>query len=218
MVYSERDRVLALAGIYQAAHCAQQIARRGQVDANAMEALIYSLFQTDPESTEAVFGEVSRVAPGARELVAQLAGKTTRNLELMRYAILLVQLERKLASNRPMLSQIADGIAAVKTRLEHFPMLHPNILAQLAEIYSATLSRLQPRIIVHGEPLHLQNPENVNRIRSLLLAGIRAARLWRQIGGSRWQILLGRKRLLAQAKSLSGTPIPGTDENRSHRS
>lgn len=206
MVYSERDRVLALAGIYQAAYCVQQIARRGQVDANAMEALIYSLFQTDPESTEAVYGDASRVAPGARALAAQLAGKATRNLELMRYAILLVQLERKLAANRLMLNQIADGIAAAQSRLEHFPMLHPNILAQLAEIYSATLSRLQPRIIVHGEPLHLQNPENVNRIRSLLLAGIRAARLWRQTGGSRWQILLGRKRLLAQARSLSSVP------------
>ena len=70
-----------------------------------------------------------------------------------------------------------------------------NILAGLADIYSTTISTLSPRIMVRGEPLHLQNPENINRIRALLLAGIRSAMLWRQCGGRRLQILLGRKRL-----------------------
>lgn len=211
MAHSERDRVLALAGVYQAAYCVQQIARRGQVEVSTMEPLIYSLFQTKPETAEAVYGAASGVALGARELASQLAGRAKRNLELTRYAILLVQLERKLAGNRAMLEQIAEGIEAARGRLDHFPMLHPNILAQLAETYSATISRLQPRIIVHGEPLHLQNPENVNRIRALLLAGIRAARLWRQTGGSRWQVLLRRKRLVAQASALGRAHSPEDD-------
>jgi high frequency lysogenization protein len=44
---------------------------------------------------------------------------------------------------------------------------------------------LSPRIMVNGDPAHLNNPENANRIRALLLAGIRAAMLWRQSGGGR---------------------------------
>jgi high frequency lysogenization protein len=84
-------------------------------------------------------------------------------------------------------------------------MLHPNLLANLADIYSRTLSTLQPRIMVRGEPLYLNNPDNQNRIRTLLLAGIRAAWLWRQVGGSRWKILFGRNRLLATANEYLRT-------------
>jgi high frequency lysogenization protein len=78
-------------------------------------------------------------------------------------------------------------------------MLHPNLLAHLADIYSRTLSQLQPRIMVRGESNYLQNPDNQNRIRSLLLAGVRAAWLWRQVGGNRWKILFGRHKLLDEA-------------------
>ena len=56
--------------------------------------------------------------------------------------------------------------------------------------------------MVRGEPLHLQNPENVNRIRALLLAAIRSAMLWRQCGGRRLHILLGRKKLWRMADAL----------------
>jgi high frequency lysogenization protein len=33
-------------------------------------------------------------------------------------------------------------------------------------------------------------------IRALLLAGIRSARLWRQLGGHRWQLVISRRKLL----------------------
>jgi high frequency lysogenization protein len=54
--------------------------------------------------------------------------------------------------------------------------------------------------MVQGDPRHLHAPDNQNRIRALLLAGIRAAWLWRQVGGSRWKILLGRKQLAAAGR------------------
>ena len=100
-----------------------------------------------------------------------------------------------------LVAKIADGIEEARAKLEHFSMLHPNLLAHLAEIYSGTISNLQPRIMVRGEPSYLQNPDNQNRIRTMLLAGIRAAWLWRQVGGSRWTILLGRRRLLDSAEA-----------------
>ena len=98
-----------------------------------------------------------------------------------------------------MIQQIAQGIEGARAKLVHFPKLHPNLLAHLADIYSQTVSQLQPRIMVKGEPNYLQNPDNQNRIRSLLLAGIRAAWLWRQVGGSRWRIVFGRNKLLEAA-------------------
>ena len=50
--------------------------------------------------------------------------------------------------------------------------------------------------MVKGEPPHLQNPDNINKIRALLLAGIRSAMLWRQVGGLRRHIIFNRRKLL----------------------
>jgi high frequency lysogenization protein len=49
------------------------------------------------------------------------------------------------------------------------------VVACLAETYSETVSTLSPRIMVTGEPNLLNRPEIANRIRALLLAGVRAA-------------------------------------------
>ena len=72
----------------------------------------------------------------------------------------------------------------------------------LAEVYQRNISTLSPRVMVTGEPLHLQNPDNQNRIRAVLLAGVRAAILWQQCGGNRWTLLFGRRRLVDAARSL----------------
>ncbi len=202
MKYSEEDRLTALAGIYQAAWCAQNVARRGMADGRAMETCIHSVFQTDARDVAEVFGGTEQIAPGLRQCVHQLRGGGGRDLELTRYFIALLQLERKLASDPAMQKRIGDGIDAARTRLAHFNLLHGNILAHLADIYSSTVSTLKPRIMVRGEALHLQNPDNANKIRALLLAGIRAAWLWRQTGGRRRQFLLQRNGLLAAADRM----------------
>jgi high frequency lysogenization protein len=200
MPYTDQDRLIALAALYQAALCVRRIATRGTVDTQIMEPCIFSLFQTDAESVHAVYGPPGVLAPGVRELIGQLSGKETRDLELTRYLVALLKLERLLAGRRVVVGNIAEGIEGARAKLAHFPVLHPNVLAHLADTYSQTVSLLQPRIMVRGEPVYLQNPDNQNRIRALLLAGIRAAWLWRQVGGSRWTILFGRKRLLEAAQ------------------
>jgi high frequency lysogenization protein len=116
--------------------------------------------------------------------------------------IALLHLQRKLQNNPAMLGQIADGIDRVKAQLEHYELTHPNVLANLAGIYSDTVSQLTPKIMVNGEQQHLSNPDNVNRIRALLLGGIRAGILWHQVGGRRWHFLFRRKRLVDTAQQL----------------
>jgi len=200
MAYTEQDKLIALAGIFQSALCVRQIARQGSVDTDAMEPCIYGLFQTDPESVPEIFGSPGSLSPGVRELVSQLTGKQPRELELTRYAISLLKVERILSGHKDMITTISSGIEDARAKLEHFSMLHPNLLAHLADLYSRTISQLKPRVMVQGDPRFLQIPDNQNRIRALLLAGIRSAWLWRQIGGSRWKILLGKKQLLTAAR------------------
>jgi high frequency lysogenization protein len=200
MSHSDLDRVTALAGIYQAVNCVMRIARQGAADTDLMEPCIYSLLQIDADDVSAVYGAPGAVANGARQIIAQLTGQPSRNLDLTRYVVLLMRLERTLSKHPDLLARIGEGIEAAQAKQAHFALLHPNLLAHLAEIYSTTISSLQPRIIVRGDPQHLRNPDNQNRVRALLLAGIRSAMLWRQVGGNRWQILLRGKQILASAR------------------
>lgn len=197
------DRVLAMSGIIQACHCVQQIARNGMTDADALTTSINSLLVTDAETTEAVYGGREKLLPGLR-----LAGKLFDNqqdaesVEVMRYCITVIQLERSLMKNPAMLEIMSDGIENARKQAEHFSTTHSNVLANLAGLYSDTLSTLNPRIMVNGDQVHIGNSENVNRIRSLLLAAIRSAVLWRQKGGSRLQLVFSRKRYLKEINRI----------------
>ena len=87
-------------------------------------------------------------------------------------------------------------------RLNIFMSRTPNIISNLADNYKNTVSTIKPQIMVAGTEGYLQMPENAEKVRALLLAGIRSAVLWRQCGGSRWQILFQRKAFLAEAMRL----------------
>ncbi|TVQ88441.1 MAG: lysogenization regulator HflD [Chromatiaceae bacterium] len=201
MPHSDQDRLIALAGLYQAAHCVQRIASRGSLDTAHLQPCIYSLFQIDAANVPAVFGPPGAVATGARQIIAQLTGQPERNLDLTRYVIALLGHERTLAGRSDMLAAIRDGIEVAAAVRGDRPLLERTVIERLASLYAATISKLEPRIVVRGNPLYLQNLENQERIRALLLAGIRAAMLWRQVGGRRTQILFGRRRLLELARA-----------------
>jgi len=115
-------------------------------------------------------------------------------------------LERKLIKNPAILQMLSAGIDKAIAQAEHFSPSHENVIANLADLYVSTISRLTPRVIVKGEHGHLSNPANANRVRVLLLAALRSAILWHQCGGSRWQLLFQRKKIIATAKQWrSGT-------------
>jgi len=76
---------------------------------------------------------------------------------------------------------------------------------RIAGLYSKTISTISPRIVVNGRPQHLQVQRTVNWIRALLFSGLRSAVLWRQLGGGRFSLMFGRKKMLEQAQTL----LPG---------
>jgi high frequency lysogenization protein len=70
-------------------------------------------------------------------------------------------------------------------------------------MYQDTLSKLSFRIQVHGDSRFLQQPQVANQVRAILMSGIRAAMLWRQLGGKRWHLIFKRKALLNALESRS---------------
>jgi high frequency lysogenization protein len=197
------DRTLALGGVFQAAWLVDQVARAGKTPQPEYETIIGSLFEFSPVNTEAVFGSRFEIRSGLQTLIQQLESREeTRNLYIMRYAIGLLILERKLAAQPAMLQKIGNDLENAGHQIRHFGLTHENVIARLADIYSHTISTLTPRIMVSGENSQLQIQNNANKVRALLLAGIRAAVLWRQCGGNRWQLFFQRKKYLKQAKNL----------------
>lgn len=195
MKHTRRDLTLAIAGVFQAAALVKQIATTGMANSAVIEASLETLFKFDAESVEDVYGGVAGVSAGIRELSQQVgSARGERDLEIMRYVVSLLVLEKKLSANKIMLEQLASTLENIKTGLDYFSLMHENTLLKLGQLYRDTISTLNPRIIVSGEQTHLSNEKNASRIRALLLAGLRSAILWRQCGGSRWSLLFNRKR------------------------
>jgi high frequency lysogenization protein len=203
------DRTLALAGIFQAARLTQQLAREGRCDPAAFRASLQSILRIDAPDTMSVFGGIGGVAEGLEVLGERLgSGHAPLDYELARYVINLMQLERALAKQPDMLEAIRRGIEAAESQMKFFGNdeepdgVHPRLVEKLAELYSQTLSTLSPRILVNGEHGYLANPLIAAKVRAALLAGIRAAVLWRQLGGQRWQLLFMRSRIIGAARFL----------------
>lgn len=200
---SYTDRTLALAGILQACHLVQQVARKNTTDGAALEASLGSVLKIDAGTTESVYGGAASVAPGLERLREQLGKETAhRDLELTKYVIGVMHLERQLAKRPDMLDKIRIGVERTQAQTAHYPVTHSNIIASLAGIYSDTLSTLTPRIMVQGEQGYLSSPDNANKVRALLLAAVRSAVLWRQVGGRRWQLIFARNAILHETEKL----------------
>jgi high frequency lysogenization protein len=200
MPRTHRDRVIALAGLFQSVSSVRTIAHTGQVDSKNFEVCLGSLLKIDAASNEEVYGGLDNLYSGLKLLNEHL--RKPKDMEMTRYIVSLLVLERKLARQPLLLQRIREGIEAALEKLNYFPPTHENIIAHLAEIYSSTVSTLKPRIMVNGKQIYLTRPENANRIRTLLLAGMRAAILWRQSGGKRWTLILNHKTLCQEVQHL----------------
>lgn len=196
------NQTYALAAIFQAAHCVNSLAQKGSTSTDDLKTLINSIFIDDAPTTIAIYNSTDNLFQGFQTLCSQLNSSTNNpDINIARIVISLLVLERKLANNSAMLQQLDKGIARARQQAQHFDSVtHENVLANLASLYESTISTLFPKVMVMGEQHHLSNIDIVNKVRSLLLAGIRAAVLFRQLGGRRWHLIFRRKKFIAAAE------------------
>ncbi|PSF04956.1 lysogenization regulator HflD [Marinobacter fuscus] len=198
------DRTLALAGLCQAASLVRQVAHQGSCNEADFETCIRSLFATDAATTLDVYGgEMTDLREGLRVLSTVLAERgRSQDMEIIRYVLNLIQLESQLKRNPDMLDVIGSRIEQARHTASHFGYSHGNLISNLASIYADTISTFRLRIQVSGSPQILQRTENADKVRALLLAGIRSAVLWRQSGGNRLQLIFARKKVINHAREL----------------
>lgn len=204
MIDREQQKALALAGLFQSAALVQQLARTGELTGEAYTALIDSIFLLDPQSVEEVYGGVKGVKLGIDTLLMIMKEKeNARYADAIRYSIGMLQVEKLLGRNADINSILRSRLEQLSTQRKHFESpTHSSIIARLNDVYLDTLAKFKFRIQVNGDPKHLQREENAAKIRAILLAGVRSALLWRQLGGSRLQFAFGKRRLVAALEDL----------------
>lgn len=205
------NQVLPLAGLLHATSLVRQLAHEGRVDEAQFACAIEPVLRLEPDSVEAVYGGAACRHGMITVLKAQLAGDANaRDLEATRYSATLMHLERKLAARDDLMQTLREGLELARSQARHFSATHDNVIARLADLYANTVSQLQPKVLVQGDPRYLEEPGTANRVRALLLAGMRSVVLWRQCGGSRLKLVLGRGRLLRAASEADPDPAGET--------
>jgi high frequency lysogenization protein len=198
-----RDRTLALSGVFQATELVRQAACHGTWSGYAATASLQSLFVLEAGSAGDIYGGAQRVKLGVETLLAILQGES-RYADSLRYAVGLLQVEKKFRRSAALQQEIGRRLEEIARAGEGLAQHERDDLqaSQISALYSETISRLSPRIVVNGKPQYLKNQRTVDWIRTLLLAGLRSATLWHQLGGGRFELMFGRKTLIREAQAL----------------
>jgi high frequency lysogenization protein len=195
---------MALAGVAQVARLVDQISRTGSYPLEFLEASIHSLFSFDTPDVDGVYGNIQGIKLGLQNLGAGLASTGEESsASMMRYLMAILHLERKFSARGDLQQVVRSRLQHSQFKADHFASHVNQVCNSVAAIYADTLSTLSFRVRVTGSAQHLQNEANAEIIRACLLAGVRSAYLWRQLGGRRWQLVLQRGRIRDAALTLS---------------
>jgi high frequency lysogenization protein len=160
-----------------------------------------SIAITNSENTEQVFGDINRLALGYQTLLAQLSNQSTnKDVEVTRYIANLLSIERKLSASKKTMASLGERISNIQRQQLHLDITDSQMMSNLASIYTDVVSPVTRKIQVAGDPEILKRTDTQHRVRAVLLAGVRAAVLWRQLGGKRRHILFSRQQILDSAE------------------
>lgn len=212
-------QTIALASVAQSAALVAKLAVHGNASQTELLASVNPLLVLNPKSEADVYPNLAHLNLGLRSLHDIFSSiKTRENAHLVRYVLGMLALRKKLNSS-PALQEL------IRRRLQTVQPLHlipenaaswhtedemkseeqlrqEQTFQQLATLYQDTISTLAHRIQVQGKMDYLQNDYVANRVRALLLAGIRSAVLWQQLGGRRWKLIFYRGRVQETASNI----------------
>ncbi|MBV35394.1 MAG: lysogenization regulator HflD [Rickettsiales bacterium] len=199
--YNFSDSVIALAGICQAINCVKDISRTGQTDPVDMETMLVSILKTEADSTEAVYGSHKYLSTGFQTLIDLLSGPRT-DADLSRYLVSVISLQKRFLADSNMKQVMASRVNQANRLYEYQEKIDHDLIEQLAHIYKDTISTYPTKIQVTGSSQYLQQAGNQSKIRAMLLAAIRSAVLWQQVGGKKRHFLFSKAKIIDTAKAF----------------
>lgn len=197
---SVQYRYIALAAVTQSAQLVDALAETGHANSDDMAACLEPLFVMDPRYSAEVYPSVHALNPGLRILQEIFSNqKSERNNEIARYTLGMLALRNRLMADNRMQDLIRKRLESMIHSEEFQNETTSGSLdwrcRQLADLYQNTVSGFSFRIHVKGKVEFLKDETIACRIRALLLAGIRSAVLWYQLGGRRWHLLIYRNQV-----------------------
>jgi high frequency lysogenization protein len=195
-------QTLALAGIFQSAALVDKLAKTGQLDPLVLENALKTILNLNPESFEDIFESKQHIMFGLKNLSDALA-RNGRGVsrEVLQYAMAIIAVQGKLSKRQDLMDSLGKELDRAFEQQQYFgDYLHESVLAAAARCYQNSVSKLNFRIRVTGNPTYLQDPKTAEKVRTLLLYGVRCALLWRQNGGRRWDFMLNRQKLKNSAQ------------------
>jgi high frequency lysogenization protein len=196
------DITIALAGIMQAISLTREIAQTGKMDEKAFETMLNSIFQTHPGSTMDIYGSLENLKLGLIRLISILNSKATAAAQSIHYMHSVMRLQKKINSSPKISATLLQRLNQTKKQVAYFSLTHPTVIASLADIYLNTIKTFRFKFFIVGNQRMLTVNENIEKIRALLLAAIRSSVLWRQVGGSRLQLIFFRGKIKNTAEKL----------------
>lgn len=200
---SIENQTLALAGIFQSASLIEQLAYKGELNQAAYDCSYDSLFTFDAPTAIDVFGNLAGLSRGLKALTQYLGGENQDSGNNMAYYVLsMLKIASFLKSDQKMATVVQTGLQTIENQAAEFEMSRVSVASKIDGLYQDTISTINPRIMIKGEQSHLTNSANAGKIRVLLLAGVRAAVLWHQLGGSKWKLMISRKKYVHRANQI----------------
>jgi len=197
------NQTLALAGMFQAATLVDELALQGKCDQAEFDCSFNSLFTIDAQTTREALGDIACLQRGLSAMGDYLGGATRapgRNIAY--YLLTMLKLSSQVLRDDRLSEVLLKGLRGIDRNSADFNLSQQSMINKIDGLYQDCISSLSPRILVRGEQSYLRNDATAAKIRVLLLAGIRAAVLWQQLGGSRWSLFWSRRKYLATAKKF----------------
>ena len=198
-----QEQITALGGVFQAAALVDKLAHSGQVSDAALAYMLKTLLVRNPETTLDVYGGDDLGLRDGYKLLLAVLERETNNLprESLRYVISMLSLERQFSRRDDLLEIAALRIPKIEQQVELYGISSDTIASSFGSLFQDTISTFKQRIQVHGDMRFLQQEATAAKVRALLFAGIRSARLWRQLGGRRWHLLTKRGSMLSELRA-----------------
>lgn len=204
LMTSRRSQTIALSAMCQSALMIQHVSKGTILDKDSLMCLFNGVIATDPQSVFDVYSSIETLADGAKLVQHQLSGNATKkDVEVTRYLAGIMSISKKLLKNPSALGGLKEKLDEVQRRLTHFELDDPSIIQNFADCYSEIISPLGQKIQVIGNPALLKQTSVQHKVRALLLSGVRAAVLWRQMGGKRRDFIFNRKTVLQDVISFN---------------
>ena len=193
-------RNIALAVVTQCAVLVHELATNGRASTDQLHACLKPVYQLNADTVASLYPSPAEFSQGMQVLQNSFDSKGLReHAEVVRYMLGMLILQQHLSRNPAMMSEIGARLGDFGPEYTGDPGDPDALLkadcSRLARLYQDTISLLSYRIHVAGNPEHLRNQQVAEQIRAVLLAGIRSAMLWHQLGGRRWHLFFYKRHI-----------------------